>query len=1122
MAAVAAGDAWRRIDYPDFVKRMPQLKGTMLGASGEKEFKDLRAMGASLVRYQMHANWSQFTNSSDAVSAYNAWMDRKLDHLHEMLPWARRYGIRVCVDLHTSPGGFTKEKYNSNMMFAEKKYEDLFVATWEKIAARFKGNQDVIYGYDLINEPIDRENKLTRTSWRAVMCRAIEAVRAIDPITPIVVEPNCNASPRGYDVKNIYGLKGFEPLPYDNLIYSVHVYQPMDFTHQGLFKKKADYNPVAYPNAEKGWNKDFLRKELESVRQFQLKTGARIYVGEFSAAVYAPGADKYIEDLCSLFLEFGWDWTYHAFREATCWSFEHEGASYHELKPAAGKTKRREILEKYMKWAPDAVFSPAFFWMWNGRLDADELCAQLEGMRAHGLRNVCIHPFPKGFREWFPTEMSPDYLTDGYLDVFAKVVRRAGELGMHAYLYDEGGWPSGGACGLVAASDPEGRFAPREMVCGGDGLEMRTRPYPKGVAAFPSLIERGTTQRFIDLTHEAYAKRLGADMGTTMRIAFTDEPNMPWGAAGPVLAWTADFADEFRRRMGYDILPSVPGLIADKARTNAALAQARIDLMDVKADLFVERYLAPLRDWCRAHGMMSGGHLNNEDDPECALDRGHGSLLRSLRAMDVPGVDVIWRQLFPSDGGAPAKVNPFPRYAASAAHQNGGRFALSESFGIFGDSVSPAQMKWTVDFQMARGVNLFVFAYLAQSNAKHWMTLFEPHFGPDAPHWDFAPHFFRYIERTSSFISQGSPGAEIVVLFNTRAFWAGRDDAEKAAKAHYAVASGLDEMNCDYEFAEDRDLACAEVLSGGRLRIGKMAYRAVVLPSEAWMLPAAKEALAKFEAAGGIVVRGLDLGRVPRTLRVSGGGARAIRVMKRVDGGRRIWFVMNEDMEDRAVELDFPERGAVVRYDPERDMFEFASADGKVRRTFHGGETAIYVTGAVPPAAAPMRFDGPVTPIDSGWTLRALVSHVAGAADFETRPCSGEAAPVALGDWRGVLGGTFSGKALYRVEFDSEAEGDALLDLGEVKWCASVRLNGVDLGSRFFGPFRWQVALKKGRNVLEVTVANLLVNQVGDDAIRDRILGEFRPNGKYDRFQRPFDRLNHESGLFGPVTRRMQ
>ena len=138
--------------------------------------------------------------------------------------------------------------------------------------------------------------------------------------------------------------------------------------------------------------------------------------------------------------------------------------------------------------------------------------------------------------------------------------------------------------------------------------------------------------------------------------------------------------------------------------------------------------------------------------------------------------------------------------------------------------------------------------------------------------------------------------------------------------------------------------------------------------------------------------------------------------------------------------------------------------------------------------------------------------------DFEIKPCDSDAKPVSLGDWRGVLGGTFSGKALYRIEFESETEGDALLDLGEVKWCASARLNGEDLGVRFFGPFCWSVKLKKGRNVLEVTVANLLVNQVGDDAIRDRVLRDFKPNGKYDRFQRPFDSLNHESGLFGPVT----
>lgn len=54
--------------------------------------------------------------------------------------------------------------------------------------------------------------------------------------------------------------------------------------------------------------------------------------------------------------------------------------------------------------------------------------------------------------------------------------------------------------------------------------------------------------------------------------------------------------------------------------------------------------------------------------------------------------------------------------------------------------------------------------------------------------------------------------------------------------------------------------------------------------------------------------------------------------------------------------------------------------------------------------------------------------------------------------------------------------------------------------------------------LVKTEAANLLVNQVGDDAIRDRIFRDFQPNGKYDRFLRPFDKQNHESGLFGPVV----
>lgn len=769
----------------------------------------------------------------------------------------------------------------------------------------------------------------------------------------------------------------------------------------------------------------------------------------------------------------------------------------------------------------DPIFSPSFFWSWNGRLDVGKLCSQLEDMRAHGMRNCCIHPFPKTFRPGlFNGEMEPDYLTPEYMDVFEKVARRARELGMHLYLYDEGGWPSGGACGLIAAEDKEGRFMHHEIAKGADGrVTVRKRPYPKKRAEYPSVIEKGVTERFIELTHEAYAKRIGDLFGSTVRVAFTDEPNRPTDWLDHSYGWTADFADEFKKRKGYDILPNVGRMLSCMDGSDDSLAPFRIDRQDVLADLFVERFMLPVKKWCAENRVLSGGHLNGENDPRIAPNCGFGSPLRSLRALDVPGVDVIWRQLFPADGDKPAVAPPFPRYASSAMHQNGGKYAVSETFSIFGDSVTPVQMKWVVDYQIVRGINLFVFGggYLLDSSGQ-WMTLFEPHVGPPAPCWDFEPQWFRYIERTARFLSEGKAAAEVAMLYDIRGLWAGGADRQEAADRHYAVATALDRLNCDYDFIEDRQLAEAELLPDGRMKIGAMKYRAIVLPTEKWMLPAAKAKCAAFEKKGGIVARGEDLSRVPRTLGFRGKDAGAFRVAKRVDGKRTLWFVMNEDMDERLADVSFPDTRNVVRYDPDGDRFELASGDATVKRIFRGGETAVYVTGETPPAARAKQYLGKRLSLAEGWTLRKSVSHEVGDRDFVIKPCDDTPRATELGDWRPLLGERFCGKAVYRIEFESEKECAALLDIGEAKWCAEAVLNGEKLGVRFTGPFRWETRLKKGRNVLEVVVANLLANQVGHDDVRDRIAREFPPKGAYDRWQRGFDRENHDSGLFGPVV----
>ena len=137
----------------------------------------------------------------------------------------------------------------------------------------------------------------------------------------------------------------------DNVIYQVHMYVPGQFTHQfvhNAFGEQGSKNFIRYPGRTGGemWDKAMLKKSLQPVRDFQLRHNARIYVGEFSAIAWAPGAEKYINDCIEIFEEYGWDWTYHAFREWDGWSAEH--STDPDDKTRYESTPRMKLLTDYM------------------------------------------------------------------------------------------------------------------------------------------------------------------------------------------------------------------------------------------------------------------------------------------------------------------------------------------------------------------------------------------------------------------------------------------------------------------------------------------------------------------------------------------------------------------------------------------------------------------------------------------------------------------------------------------------------------------------------------------------------------------------------------------------------
>ena len=301
----------------------------------EDDFATLASWGATLLRYQMCRDWGK-TGTNRDLAEFEAWLDSRLDHFEAfVLPMCRKHGLKAVLDMHVTPGG--RRAGGEFAMFFEREYADWFVDKWRRIAERFRGNADVLYGYDLCNEPVQTSEALPECDWWSLQRRAAEAIREADPSTPVIIESNA------WDTPGTYG--AMSPLALTNVIYEVHVYNPVEYTHQGIHRPVDA--PFPYPNPAKGWDKERLRRVLAPVRAFEERHGAKIYVGEFSAAAWAPGAENYLRDAIAVFNEYGWDWTYHAFRESPCWSVEHQGPDGRHMAPAPDTPRKKALLEGF-------------------------------------------------------------------------------------------------------------------------------------------------------------------------------------------------------------------------------------------------------------------------------------------------------------------------------------------------------------------------------------------------------------------------------------------------------------------------------------------------------------------------------------------------------------------------------------------------------------------------------------------------------------------------------------------------------------------------------------------------------------------------------------------------------
>lgn len=641
---------------------------------------------------------------------------------------------------------------------------------------------------------------------------------------------------------------------------------------------------------------------------------------------------------------------------------------------------------------------------------------------------------------------------EGKWDSFLAAMRRAREVNMALWLYDEKGYPSGAAGGIVLRDHPEWEargLLIADAECSGGEVALDAPPgqlvfaaaYPvhdgrirtdaavdlagfvregrlawtapagswrvllvtedrlyEGTHAQVSLAEKlpyinllmpEPTARFIEVTHEQYARRLGPNLGDWFISTFTDEPSLMSCFLRPmpyrVLPWAPNLPEEFARRRGYPLAGVLPLLMVDAP----GCEKARHDFWLTIGELVEENFFGQLEAWCEAHGLRSGGHLLIEESLVMHVPF-YGDFFRCMRRLTAPSIDCLT--------SVPAEVPwQIARICSSAADLDGERYTMCETsdhsqrYRPAGDKrpvrvVTEDEIRGTCNRLILGGINTITSYYsFAELSTRQIRALNE------------------WVGRCCAALRGGWQVNDVAVLYPIESLWPSFTPARRGAtdaarpKLVEALFDGASEAlyshRRDPAFIDSRTLAEAGVADGA-LTYRDLRWRVLVLPGVDTLPQAAWRNLARFVAGGGVAIA---LGGRPRNSESEFPSAEVVALGVELFGaGEAPQTVTNA-------------AGGVAAYLPAGSESLLPAVLDAVL------EPEVTVASATSPLrAAHRRIDGREVWFlinDSGAAVEETVTLAAEGPGERLDPATGEIVPVdsaenlsvALGPYRGVL-----------------------------------------------------------------------------------------------------------------------
>ena len=497
------------------------------------------------------------------------------------------------------------------------------------------------------------------------------------------------------------------------------------------------------------------------------------------------------------------------------------------------------------------------FWSWNDRLREDELRRQINVMHQLGMNGFFMHA-----RGGLETE----YLSDEWYSCIKACIDEGKKLGMEAWSYDENGWPSGFAGGILlkdpanhatylalerSAAFPEGEHLLGVYVLDGRTLKRVSSPdghdeylaiRQKFDPTYVDTLNAAVTRKFIEATHAAYKEQLPAeDFGRAMPGFFTDEPQY-YRYATP---WSEIMPAEFQKRYGYDVLDMLASLFVDCDGDY----EFRFDYYRLCHELFINGFVKVIYDWCEANGCRLTGHAVEESSLSGQM-WSCGGIMPFYQYEHIPGIDYL---------GRPLSNDLAHKQLGSVCAQLGKDKALSEMFACCGWDVSPRELKKIAELQYAGGVNMMcqhLYSYSIRGQRKRD---YPAHYSEHLPWQPVMGDFNRYFNNLGYTLSLGQEYADTLVIHPIHSAYLTykrQEDYRSIAELEQktaALSDLLSQHQVAYHWGDECMMADIARVEGDRLRVGLCSYRYVIVPFCHTLDKSTVALLKEFLAQGGCV-----------------------------------------------------------------------------------------------------------------------------------------------------------------------------------------------------------------------------------------------------------------------------